>query len=217
MTAPHAFTLEQVRQIFTDWAPRYDASHGSPLLKRHEARLALGVQPGDRVLEVACGTGLNFPHLRQLVGEEGQLVGVELVPAMLEIAQKRMHRHGWTNVSLVAGDAARLPFVDGAFDRAFCAFALNIIPEYREAVTEVKRVLLPGGRFVALEMSMNVDSVPRCLGPIAHRLMGVCAVDLSHRSLEAIRQVFGEVQLRRHWMGMIYIAAADKKRRQEAA
>ncbi|MBM2851270.1 MAG: hypothetical protein HW418_4212 [Anaerolineales bacterium] len=62
-------TLDTVRRTFTAWAPFYDATHAWPLPLRREARLALGVQRGDRVLDVACGTGLNFSHLRELVGE----------------------------------------------------------------------------------------------------------------------------------------------------
>jgi demethylmenaquinone methyltransferase/2-methoxy-6-polyprenyl-1,4-benzoquinol methylase len=205
------FTIEQVRQTFTDWAPRYNATHGWRLLKRREARLALGVQPGDRVLEIACGTGLNFPHLRQLTGDRGSLTGVDLTPAMLDIARQQIARNGWKNVELREADAARLPFPDASFDNAFCAFALNIIPEYERAITEIHRVLIPGGRFVALEMqSMDMSSLSGWLGNLAHRLMGICAVDTSHRSLEAIQATFGEVQVRRYLVGMVFMVVARK-------
>ncbi len=207
------FTLREVRKTFTIWAPRYDATHAWRMLKRHEARLALGVQPGDRVLEIACGTGLNFPHLRHLVGEAGQLVGVDLTPAMLEVARERVYRNGWKNVEVREVDAADLPFLDASFDKAFCAFALNIIPEYKRAVGEVLRVLVPGGRFVALEMrSMDAGSWSGWSARLAHRLMRVCTVDGSHRSLEAIQRAFGDVQVRPYWAGMLYVAVATKAR-----
>src|SRR3990172_9169667 len=99
--------LEVVRKTFTDWAPFYDATHGWTLPGRRAARLALGVRPGDRVLEVACGTGLNFTHLRELVGNEGRVVGVELTPAMLDIARRRITRHSWRNVEVREADAAQ--------------------------------------------------------------------------------------------------------------
>ncbi len=208
------FTIEQVSKTFTDFAPRYDATHAWRLLKRREARLALGVQPGDRLIEIACGTGLNFPHLRQLIGERGWLIGVDLTPAMLDIARRRVAHHRWKNVEVREADAAQLPFADATFDKAFCAFALNIIPEYERAIAEVRRVLVPGGRLVALEMrSIDMSSWSGWLGRMAHRLMGVvCAVNTSHRSLEAIQGAFGEVQVRQYLAGMVFIAVATKQR-----
>jgi len=207
------FTLGEVRKAFTAWAPRYDATHAWRMLKRRQARLALGVRPGDRVIEIACGTGLNFPHLRQLVGEAGQVVGVDLTPAMLEIARQRVFRNKWKNVEMREADAADLPFPDASFDRALCAFALNIIPEYERAIAEIARVIVPGGRFVALEMrSMDTGSWPRWQARLAHRLMRVCTVDGSHRSLEAILHAFGDVKVRPCWAGMLYVAVATKAR-----
>jgi demethylmenaquinone methyltransferase/2-methoxy-6-polyprenyl-1,4-benzoquinol methylase len=205
------FTIEEIQTTFTDWAPRYDATHAWRLLKRREARLALDVQPGDWVVEIACGTGLNFPHLRQLVGEAGHLVGVDLTPAMLDIAREQVYRIGWKNVEVREADAARLPFPDASFDKAFCAFALNIIPEYERAIGEVWRVLIPGGRFVALEMrSMDLGAWSGWPARLAHRLMGVCKADASHRSLEAIQRTFGDVKVRRYLAGMVYVAVAKK-------
>ena len=67
--------LDAVRKTFTNWAPFYNPTHGWSLPKRRAARLALDLRPGEGVLDLACGTGLNFPHLRELVGEHGQVVG----------------------------------------------------------------------------------------------------------------------------------------------
>jgi ubiquinone/menaquinone biosynthesis C-methylase UbiE len=204
------FTLEEVRRTFDNWAPRYNATHASRLLKRRQARLALDIRPGDRLIEVACGTGLNFAHLRDVVGDAGRVVGVDVAPAMLEIARREIARHGWRNVEALEADAARLPFQDGSFDKALCAFALNIIPDYERAIAEVRRVLAPRGRFVALELSLNASSVPHWLLPLAERFMGICAVDLSHRTLDALRRAFQTVDVRRYLGGAIFIAVADK-------
>lgn len=198
------FTTEQVRKTFTDWAPRYDVTHAWRLLKRREARLALGVQAGDRVLEIACGTGLNLPLLRQLIGDRGSLVGVDLTPAMLDIARRQIATHGWNNVEVREADAARLPFPDASFDKAICTFALNIIPDYVRAIQEVKRVLVPGGRFVSLEMQSSNHRLPGWLKP----MMNICAVDMSHQTLDELRHVFADVWVRHYWMGMFFITVA---------
>jgi phosphatidylethanolamine/phosphatidyl-N-methylethanolamine N-methyltransferase len=198
--------LDTVRKTFTEWAPFYNPTHGWTLPKRRTARLALGLRPGDRVLDLACGTGLNFPHLRELVGERGQVVGVDLTPAMLDIARKMIAMKGWKNVEVREADAAHLPFPDASFDKVIISFALNIIPEYMEAIEEVQRILIPGGRFVALEMRAAIHSLPAWLQPLPH----ICAIDMSHDTLKAIQHVFKEVEVHNYWLGMIFVAVAKK-------
>lgn len=133
--------LKAVRQTYTTWAPLYDAMHGW-LPKRRAARLALGARPGDRVLDLACGTG--------------------------------------GNVAVHEGDAAALPFLDGSFDRTFCSYAMNIIPDERRAIAEVERVLVPGGRFVDLEMMPMRHGPPGWLTWLPH--LCAVAIDTTRRS-----------------------------------
>lgn len=198
--------LNSVRKTFTGWAPVYDASHGW-LPRRSEARLALGVQPGDRVLDLATGTGLNLPQLRELVGDEGRVTGVDLTPAMLEIARTNIARHGWKNVEVREADAAQLPFPDASFDKAICTFALNIIPDYGRAIEEASRVLVAGGRFVTLDMEAMLPGLPRWLQPMSH----ICAVNISHRVLDQLRRVFPNTRVRRYWPGMIFVAVSTNE------
>jgi ubiquinone/menaquinone biosynthesis C-methylase UbiE len=93
-----------------------------------------------RVLEVAIGTGLNLPHYPKAV----ELTGVEFSPAMLEHARHRAEQLGRT-VELCEGDAQALQFVDSSFDTVVCTFSLCAIPDDRQAVAEMVRVLRPGG------------------------------------------------------------------------
>lgn len=201
-----SITLESVRKTFTDWAPFYNATHAWTLPKRRAARLALDVKAGDRVLDLACGTGLNLPHLHQLVGERGQVVGVDLTPAMLDIARRLIQAHSWGNVEVREADAASLPFPDGSFDKVLCTFALSIIPKYVRALEEVKRVLVPGGRFVSLEMESKIHSLPQWLQPVPH----ICDVDVSHCTSLALQHVFPAIQIHRYWVGMVFLAVATK-------
>jgi len=94
---------------------------------------------GD-VLEVAIGTGLNLPHYPQQV----RLTGVEWSPAMLDIARRRARELG-RQVDLRLGDAQALEFPDASFDTVVCTFSLCAIPDERQAVWEMDRVLRPGG------------------------------------------------------------------------
>lgn len=198
--------LDAVRETFTDWAPIYNVTHAWTLPKRRAARLALDLKPGDRVLDLACGTGLNFPHLRELVGERGQVVGADLTPAMLDIARKMIAKRGWKNVEVREADAAHLPFPDASFDKVIVSFALVIIPDYVRAIEEARRVLVPSGRFVALEVRAGIHSLPAWLQPLPH----ICAVDMSHDTLKEIRRVFQQVEVHDYWLKMIFIAVATK-------
>ena len=106
----------------------------------------LGARAEGRVLEVAIGTGRNLPHYPADVA----VTGVELSPAMLAIARQRAAALGLA-VDLHPGDAEHLPFPDEAFDTVVCALSLCTIPDPASAVSEMKRVLVPGGRLLLLD------------------------------------------------------------------
>lgn len=199
--------LETVRHTFTTWAPYYDATHAWMLPYRRTARLALGVQKRDRVLDLACGTGLSFAHLRRLVGPEGHITGVDLTPAMLDIARARVVRRHWTNVDVREADAAKLPYSDASFGKALCAYAMNIIPDYTGAIAEAARVLAPGGRFVVLDVRMDSKTLPRWL----HWMPHICAVDLGHQPIDALRCAFAKVVVHTYLAGACYVAVATKE------
>lgn len=99
-----------------------------------------------RVLEVAVGTGLNLRRYEPGV----ELTGIDLSPAMLDLARARAARHGRA-VELQQGDAAHLPFGDASFDSVVCCLALCSIPSPTAAVAEMWRVLVPGGRLLLLD------------------------------------------------------------------
>jgi ubiquinone/menaquinone biosynthesis C-methylase UbiE len=101
---------------------------------------------GGKVLEVAIGTGLNIASYPPDV----RLTGVDLSPAMLQIARRRADDLG-RSVDLREGDAHELPFEDSSFDTVVCTFSLCNIPDVERAVTEMKRVLRPDGKLVLVD------------------------------------------------------------------
>ena len=101
---------------------------------------------GERVLDVACGTGVVARHAAPLVAPSGHVVGVDVNAGMLAVAAATVSGIEW-----VEADAAALPFADGSFDVAFCEQALMFFPDRAAALRELRRVLAPGGR-VALSV-----------------------------------------------------------------
>lgn len=101
-------------------------------------------KPGDRVLDVACGTGSNFKYILPRIGKTGRLVGTDFSQAMLDEAQVHVDQNNWENVSLIQSDAAQFR-VDEEFDVVICTLGLVVIPGYEETMQRMWEHLKPGG------------------------------------------------------------------------
>jgi SAM-dependent methyltransferase len=107
------------------------------------------IQPGERVLDVACGTGLVTCRAARQVGERGTVVGVDVAAKMVAYAQQVAANQRLRQVTWARMDAEELLFPDGTFDVALCALGLMYVPHPVKALHEMHRVLKPGGRAVA--------------------------------------------------------------------
>lgn len=198
--------LQSIRKTYTEWAPYYDATHAWTMPYRETARRALQIQPGDRVLDLACGTGLNLARLHEMVGETGSVQGVDLTPAMLDVARQRILKAGWKNVAVREADAAHLPFEEASFDHAICTYALNVIPDYVATIAEVKRILVSGGRLAVVDVNIPDHRLTRRL----NALWKSCNVNISHRIPDALQLAFSQLQMQTFWFGLVFIAVGTK-------
>ena len=117
---------------------------------------------GERVLEVGCGTGWALERIARQVGESGKACGLDLSPKMLEVARDRLQKAGlMRRVELVEGDATKMRFPDEMFDAAFSTFTLELFdtPDIPVVLSEIRRVLKPGGRFVDLSISRETVGI----------------------------------------------------------
>jgi demethylmenaquinone methyltransferase/2-methoxy-6-polyprenyl-1,4-benzoquinol methylase len=121
--------------------------------QRIQAVRALGLRPGDTVVDLACGTGLNFRLLEKVVGPRGRIVGVDLTDAMLARAQDRIATNGWSNVSLVQADAAGFDF-PAEVDAILSTYALTQVPECAEVIAHGAKALSGGGRWAVLDLKV---------------------------------------------------------------
>lgn len=136
---------------FTGAVPRcYDRDLGPLLFEFSGADLARrtadSLGPRGRVLEIACGTGIATAHLRRVLPDEASIVATDLNAAMLDEARER--RGGLQRVVYEEADAQALRFADGSFDAVACQFGLMFFPDKARALSEMARVLRPGGRLV---------------------------------------------------------------------
>ena len=132
--------------------------------QRLQAVRALGLRPGATVVDVACGTGLNFSLLEQAIGPNGRIVGVDLTDAMLAQARQRIETNGWRNVSLVQADAAEFDFPTEV-DAILSTYALSHVPDCGDVIAHGAAALSRGGHWVVLDLKAP-DNVPRWLAQL---------------------------------------------------
>lgn len=137
---------DRARAAYERHASRYDdrvTVRGIEALQR-AAIDRLELSPGERVLDLACGTGGAFQELERRIGPGGDLVGVDLTGAMLERAAARARYRGWSNVELVESPVEDA-VLDGTFDAALFSFAHDVL-QSDAAIDRVVSALRPGGR-----------------------------------------------------------------------
>lgn len=154
-----------VRDMFAAIAPTYDRVNGIVSFRMHHrwrsaAVRAIGLRPGERVLDLCCGTGDFFAPIRRAVGSSGRIVGMDFCLPMLEIAGEKFG----DGVELALADATRIPVQDGAFDAVTVGWGLRNVPDLGAALREAARVLRPGGRFVSVDMTQPRTPV---IGPVS--------------------------------------------------
>jgi demethylmenaquinone methyltransferase / 2-methoxy-6-polyprenyl-1,4-benzoquinol methylase len=145
----------EVAAMFDEVAPRYDLTNavlslGQDRGWRRAVRDALALRPGERMFDLAAGTATSSVALA--VGG-ARVVGCDFSLGMLRVGARAGRGSGEHRVDLVAGDALRLPFVDGSFDAATISFGLRNTADPDQALRELLRVTRPGGRLVVCEFS----------------------------------------------------------------
>ena len=164
-------TREHLVETYRKKAKHYDLTSrfypvpGYPQrAQRLQAVRALGLRPGATVVDVACGTGLNFSLLEQAIGPNGRIVGVDLTDAMLGQARQRIETNGWRNVSLVQADAAEFDFPTKV-DAILSTYALSHVPDCGDVIAHGAAALSRGGHWVVLDLKAP-DNVPRWLAQL---------------------------------------------------
>lgn len=136
-----------VSRVYEKLASVYDFTFGPALHPgRVDAIRRMGIKPGDRVLEVGVGTGINAA----LYPRDCAVTGVDLSDSMLEKARDRVARKGVRNVRLLEMDAANLKFADDSFDIVYAPYVISVVPDPVAVAREMCRVCRPGGRIVIL-------------------------------------------------------------------
>jgi ubiquinone/menaquinone biosynthesis C-methylase UbiE len=209
----------QLKDLYRRRAAHYDISANLYYLigfrehaYRKKAVEALSLSPGDTVVELGCGTGLNFPLLQEAVGPTGKIIGVDLTQEMLLQAEKRIEHSGWRNVELIHSDANAFPFPQG-IGGVISTFALTLAPEYDAIIKRAADILSPGKRFVVLDLKLP-EGLPAWMirfGVAITRPFGV-TLDLAGRHpWESIERNLQEVAFEEIFLGFAYISVGERR------
>lgn len=175
-----------VRQLFATIADRYDLitavlSYGQDARwKRRLVDLA-SVQPGDRALDLACGTGdIAFA----LAAKGARTIGLDITHRMLQLAREKSD-----GVDFLTGDMAGLPFGSASFDLVTTGYGLRNVPELNSAIDEIARVLKPGGRLLSLDFN-RPESAPVRIAYLAYlTVVGSSLGWILHRDPDTYRYI----------------------------
>jgi ubiquinone/menaquinone biosynthesis C-methylase UbiE len=209
----------QIADLYRRRAAHYDISANSYYLvgfREHanwkKAVAALNLSPGDTVVELGCGTGLNFPLLQKAVGPTGKIIGVDLTPEMLLKAKQRVVDAGWRNVELIHSDATAFEFPEG-LGGVISTFALTLAPEYDAIIKRAADTLSPGKRFVVLDLKLP-ERLPGWMirfGVMITRPFGV-TLDLAGRHpWESIERYLTEVAFEELFLGFAYVSVGERQ------
>lgn len=211
------FTKEEILQLYRKRAKNYDISANLYYLLgfreqayRKKAIKALNLRRGDTVVEIACGTGLNFSLLQREVGSTGRIIGADLTDNMLDQARKRVAREGWSNVELVQMDAARYQFPQNV-SGIISTFAITLIPEYDRIIKNGAKALRPGARFVVLDLK-TPENLPFWLirlGVWVTSPFGVTLEAGERHPWESIGRYLKNASLTEFYMAFVYISAGE--------
>ncbi|KHO49657.1 MAG: ubiquinone/menaquinone biosynthesis methyltransferase [archaeon GW2011_AR9] len=209
---------EELQQLYRRRAKNYDVTANlyyaigfREQAYRIKTVQALELRQGDTVLELCCGTGLNFSLLEAKIGPKGRIIGVDITDAMLEQAQERVKQQRWQNVELIQHDVNRYEIPAG-IDGALSTFALTLVPEYDAVIEHTYHALRPGGKFALLDFKIP-DNVLRHLAPLGAFLTRPFGVQLeltSRHAWESVEKYFPKSSMKEMYGGLTYLSVGEK-------
>lgn len=206
---------KEIQDIYKNRAKRYDfysrlfwlVGFRYSSYRMHAVEL-LRLKRGDCVVELGCGTGLNFPMLMERIGPEGKIIGVDLTSEMLACAQEKVQQSRWNNVELVQSDMANYEF-PGAINGVLSTGAFGFVPEYEQVIAAASRALIPGSRLVILDMKRS-DQWPSWLFNIVvwvGRPFGATHEYYKRRPWKSVERLFPDAAFEQKYAGLIYFSS----------
>jgi ubiquinone/menaquinone biosynthesis C-methylase UbiE len=217
MSGQDFLTRDEVRDVYDKRAGIYDLAVWFYYLAgmrigrwRRMAVDALSLQPGDTVIEIGCGTGLNFSLLERAVGSEGKVIGMDISEAMLDQARARVHAAGWQNVELVCGAASDFSFPDD-IEGILATGVLTFEPEFDQVIERGAKALSAGRKWVVLDYKMPSNWL-RHLTPLFVALgssFGVSKALMDRHVWESVERHLANTRMQELYGGFVYLVSGE--------
>ena len=174
---------------------------------RRKAIKALNLKQGDTVVDLCCGTGVNFTLLKRHIGVSGNIIGVDLTGAMLEEAKLRISRQHLTEITLIKS-ALQDYIVPESANAVLITFGITIIPDYDRVIKEIAARLKCGQRMVILEMK-RPNIVPDWILKFFHKILapfGFYQEQVHYTPWKSMQKYFSHLRMKPYRLGSTYIA-----------
>lgn len=172
-------------EALPDYAPMLAAYHRAHAEELRGMVADLPLHPADQVLDLACGDGVYSCWIAERLGSAGRVVGVDIAPAYLELARRTADASpAAARVNFRQADAYRLPFADGQFDLAWCAQSMFSLPDPVGALSELRRVVRPGGLVAVFENDLLHPMILPWPAEIELAVRGAHLADLAQANAE---------------------------------
>lgn len=145
-----ATTYNATSDYFDDPACEFWSIYGRKTVER------LHLNSGARVLDVACGTGASAIPAAEMVGNQGQVIGVDIANNLMALAQKKAHQKNLSNITFQWGDMTNLEFEAKSFDAVVCVFAIFFVQEMEEQISQLWQLVRPGGKLAITTWGPNI-------------------------------------------------------------
>ena len=213
--------LKKVKKVYSFWGKfpsLYSAQDvitffGRAKTIRSRAVKKMGLKRGDKALEVACGSGRNFPYIIEVIGKNGFILGFDYSQEMLDAAKQLSNRNEWSNIKLVQGNAAQLKITEKNFDGVVSVLGISAIPDWEKALDRCHDVLCSGGKLVVCDARLFTGFL-KFLNPLVKVIYSKFAAwDPSKNIPEKMKEIFGNVEVENLNLGTFFIAVSVKKER----
>ncbi len=172
---------------------------------------ALNLKQGDTVVELGCGTGLNFKRVLEKIGPKGRLIGVDITEKMLEKAKKRIHKHSWNNVELVHNNFEEYKFPKD-IDGIFSIIALSHSSKHEQIVKRGYDALKQGKVFSLMDFKKS-EGVSRIFTPLLLFFTGPFPENgkyIYRQAWKSIEKYFEKTTFQEGWGGFLYLSVGTK-------